>query len=76
MTLSFTLPFWLSCFFFFPFAFINSWASPALDRLADHGPGRASLAPLPDPVSSPGFGTLTVGVALPFFLLRVGRYRG
>ena len=67
-----TLPFFLSFFFFLPVALISSCAGPAATALLIAALlAEATLAPFPDPLSSPAFGRLTVRTAVPFFLLRV-----
>ena len=45
----------------------GAWETAPLPVVA---PDVATLAPLPEPISSPGSGTLTWRVAVPFFLLR------
>src|SRR5262245_41596181 len=68
---SLTLPVSLSFLRFFPVAAIRSWTGPgavavvlAADATED------AFTPLPDSVSSPGFGTSTVSMAVPFFRFR------
>jgi hypothetical protein len=66
-----TLPVTLSVAFFLPFAQIVNLTSPGAVTLLLITAELATLMPLPDPVSSPGLGTVAVRVAVPFDWLRV-----
>src|SRR3954451_11436693 len=68
--LSFTFPLALSLFRFLPVALISTETAPVETALLITAIP-ADMAPGPDAVSSPGFGTFTASVAVPLFLLRL-----